>query len=131
MEKMGETSVRKKTILIVDDAEVALKLAEDILKPKGYRIIKARSGEEALKILKKIKPDLILLDFFMPKMSGGEVCERIRRNKRLRNVKVVFLTIARFSRRYIDNMKKMKVLDYIKKPFDNRDLRRRVKKAIG
>ena len=67
----------------------------------------------------------------MPGMSGREVCEKIRENPKTKDLKVVFLTVAKFSEAGKDALKKMKVLDYITKPFDNEDLLRRVKKVIG
>ena len=120
-----------KTILIVDDEADILKLIEDVLKPEGYKIIKAQSGDDALKLLKKMKPSLVLLDFFMPKMSGREVCEKIRANKKLKSLKVAFLTIAKFSKAGFKELNRMNVLDFIQKPFDNEDLKKRVKKIIG
>ena len=121
----------RKTILIVDDETDILKLIEDILTPEGYKIIKAKSGTDALKILKKIKPDLVLLDFFMPKMSGREVCEKIRADNKLKSIKVAFLTIAKLSKVGFKELNRMNVLDFIQKPFDNEDLIKRVKKIIS
>ena len=120
----------KKTILIVDDEVDILKLLEDLLKSRGYKVVKAKSGFEALKILKKIKPDLIILDFFMPRMTGGDVCEKIRTDPKLKNLKVIFLTVARFSKPGLDKLDEMRVLDYIRKPFDNMDLIKRIEKVI-
>ena len=121
----------KKIIIIVDDEENILKLLEDILRPEGYKVLKAQSGADALKILSKTKPDLILLDHFMPLMTGRDLCEKIRADNRLKDLKVIFLTVARFSKAGIENLKFMNVLDYIQKPFDQRDLINRVKKVIG
>ena len=121
----------QKTILIVDDEADILKLIEDILKPEGYDVIKAQSGTEALKILKKIKPNLVLLDFFMPKMSGREVCEKIRADSKLKGIKIAFLTIAKLSKIGFEELNRMNVLDFIQKPFDNEDLIKRVKKIIS
>ena len=127
---IGVTKIAK-TILIVDDEADILNLVEDILTPEGYKIIKAKSGTDALKILKKIKPDLVLLDFFMPKMSGREVCEKIRADKRLKSIKVAFLTIAKLSKVGFKELNRMNVIDFRQKPFDNEDLIKRVKKIIS
>ena len=121
----------KKTILAVDDEADILKLIEDILQPEGYTVVKAQSGDDAMKTLKKIKPDLVLLDFFMPKMSGREVCEKIRADNKLKSIKVAFLTIAKLSKVGFEELNRMNVLDFIQKPFDNEDLIKRVKKIIS
>ncbi len=120
----------KKTIMIVDDEPNILNLIGHIFK-EDYNVVKAQSGKDALKKLKKIKPDLILLDFFMPEMSGREVCEKIRADSKLKNLKVAFLTVASFSLSGMKDLDKMNVLDYIKKPFGHKDLIKRVKKIIG
>jgi len=121
----------KKTVMVVDDEKPFLKVVEDILKPEGYDVVSAISGEEALDILKKVRPDLILLDFYMPGMSGKELCERIRADNKLKNLKVAFLTVATFSQKDIKELNNLFVLDYIPKPFDYRDLIKRIKKMIG
>ena len=121
----------KKTVMVVDDEQPINTVVEDILKPEGYKVVAALSGEEALKKLKKVKPDLILVDFFMPGMSGRELCERIRADSKLKNIKLAFLTVATFSASGMKDLEDMGVLDYIKKPFGYKDLISSVKKIIG
>jgi len=123
--------MKKKKIMIVDDEESLVELVKALLEQENYEVITAFSGEECLEKLKSVKPDLILLDMMMPGMSGREVCERIRENPETKDLKVAFLTVARFSEVGKDILKKMNVLDYITKPFDNRDLIERVKKIVG
>jgi len=121
----------KKTVMVVDDETKILEVVQDILESEGFNVIKAQSGKDALRKLKKIKPDLILLDFFMPEMSGREVCEIIKSNKKLKNLKIVFLTVARFSKKGMDKLKNIGILDYMQKPFENKELIKMVKKRIG
>ena len=130
MKMVGGIMNPKKTVMIVDDSPLILEVIGDILKPEGYGVIKAQSGDAALKMLKSIKPDLILLDFFMPGMSGREVCEKMRADSKLKNIKVVFLTAANFSQKGEMELKQMGILDNIQKPFDNKDLVDRVKKLL-
>jgi CheY-like chemotaxis protein len=120
-----------KTIMVVDDEESVLELLKAVLENDGYTVLTASGGEECLDKLKKAKPDLILLDMMMPGMSGREVCERIRKDPKTKNLKVIFVTVARFSEMGKDTLSKMNVLDYITKPFDNADLLKRVKKHAG
>ena len=121
----------KKKIMIVDDEEGIVELVTAILEEEGYEVITAMDGKECLEKLKKVKPDLILLDMMMPGMSGREVCEKIRKNPKTKNLKIVFLTVARFSEMGKGVLKKLNVLDYITKPFDNKDLIRRIKNIVG
>lgn len=120
----------KKNIMIVDDEESLIELVTAVLEQEGYEIIPATNGEECLEKLKTMKPDLILLDMMMPGMSGREVCDKIRKDPKTKDLKIAFLTVAKFSETGKDVLKKMSVLDYITKPFDNKDLIRRVKKLI-
>lgn len=121
----------KKTILVVDDEQPICKVVEDILKPVGYKVISVLSGQEALEELKKNKPDLILIDFYLPGMSGRELCEKIRADSNLKDIKVAFLTAATLSASGMKAIEAMNVLDFIKKPFEYKDLINRVKKMIG
>ena len=121
----------KKKIMIVDDEESLIELVKALLEGENYEVITAMDGEECLEKLKTEKPDLILLDMMMPGMSGREVCERVRADPKIKNLKIAFLTVAKFSEMGKDVLKRMNVLDYITKPFDNKDLIRRVKKLVG
>ncbi len=120
-----------KKIMIVDDEPHLVELVGAILETEGYEVIKCHDGREALEKLKNIKPDLVLLDMMMPGMSGREVCEQIRKNPKIKNLKVIFLTVARFSETGKKVLDGLKVSDYITKPFENEDLVKRVKKVIG
>ena len=121
----------KKKIMVVDDEESLVELVRAIFGQEGFEVISAYSGTECLEKLKKEKPDLILMDMMMPGMSGRETTEKIRQNPKTKNLKVAFLTVARFSEVGKDALKNLDVLDYITKPFDNKDLVKRVKKALG
>ncbi|MFH2020640.1 MAG: response regulator [archaeon] len=120
-----------KKILVVDDEPHILELVKAVLETDEFEVATASGGTEALKILDKSKPDLVLLDMMMPMMSGREVCEKIRANPKTKNLKVIFLTVARFSETGKKVLEEMKVSDYITKPFENQDLINRVKKALS
>lgn len=79
-------------ILVVDDEEKNVKLMEAILLPRGYGIIKAYNGEEALQQVAKQVPDLILLDVMMPIMNGFEVCKKLKDDPETRLIPVVIMT---------------------------------------
>lgn len=122
-------SMRMKTILVVDDDELNLKMAEYILQQQGYEVVKAMSGMSCLDYLKFSKPDLILLDVEMPVMSGIQTLEIIRGNEELKNLPVMFLT-ASADTDTVAAAGRLEVLSYVKKPFMPQDLVDRVQKIL-
>lgn len=67
-------------VLVVDDNENNIKVLARPLKKEGYRILEALSGEEALNIVRKSPPDLIILDIMMPGLTGFEVCQILKKD---------------------------------------------------
>jgi DNA-binding response OmpR family regulator len=120
-----------KKIMIVDDEPNLVELVRAILESENFEVITAYNGQEALEKLETVKPDLIIIDMMMPGMSGRELCEKIRANPKTKNLKVVFLTVARFSEVGKNVLQNLNVLDYITKPFENEDLVNRIKKVLG
>jgi CheY-like chemotaxis protein len=105
-----------KTILLVEDNPLNMKLAVDLLEYGGFRVVRATSGVHALEYLSKEPPDLILLDIRLPDMDGFEILQRIRSQKRLENTRVVAMTAQGMRE------EKAKITDagfdgYILKPF--------------
>ena len=117
-------------ILVVDDDGEIRMVIKTILESSGYNVTQAKDGRECLDRLENERFDLALVDFFMPIMSGRELVERIRADKKLKYLKVAFLTSATLSKAGLEEFKKMNVLDCITKPFDNEDFIKRVKKII-
>ena len=89
---MNSNESKEKHILIVDDNTTNLKGAADVLEGH-YRVSMAKSGEQALNFLNRVKPDLILLDIIMPQMDGYETLQRIKDNPETMDIPVVFLHI--------------------------------------
>lgn len=112
-------------ILIVDDVPVNLQALESILKTRGFTVEKATSGEQALAIVEKAPPDLILLDVMMPKMNGYEVCQHLQSNPETAKIPVIFLTGRNDSYSIIKGFS-AGALDYIVKPFHAPELLARI-----
>lgn len=81
-------------ILVVDDEPDVVMLIERTLKPEGFEVLKAYDGLEALDLVVREKPHLIILDIMMPMMSGYEVCEQIKANPETQQIPVVCLSSA-------------------------------------
>ena len=82
----------KSSILIVDDNPANLKLLDLILRKENYEVVIAQSGQEALEITKTALPDLIFLDIMMPEMDGYELCARLKKDLRTREIPIIFIT---------------------------------------
>ena len=81
-----------KTVLIVEDNELNMKLFHDLLEAHGYDTLQTRDGVEALKIAREHKPDLILMDIQLPEVSGLEVAKWIKEDDSLRSIPIVAVT---------------------------------------
>ena len=117
------------SVLLVDASEELHSLSSAI-EEAGYEVEEASSGIEGLSKMESSKFDLVVLDFFMPGMSGREVLEKMRDNPATKSTRVVFLTVANFSTSGQDELRKLGCLDYIQKPVDNDDFVRRVASAL-
>ena len=87
-----QVSATQKTILVVEDSQTSRKVISMLLGRKGYTIIEAQNGSEALQKSEELIPNLVLLDVMLPDMTGYEVLSRLRQSKRLAEVPVIMLT---------------------------------------
>jgi two-component system cell cycle response regulator DivK len=89
-----QTGARRsaKTVLIVEDNELNMKLFHDLLDAHGYRTLQTRTGMEALKLARENRPDLILMDIQLPEVSGLEVTRWLKDDDHLRDIPVVAVT---------------------------------------
>ena len=116
-----------KKILVVDDDPALVKLVDQVLTLKGYEVLKAGSGQEALRILFAEKPDLVLLDVVMPEMDGWQTCSRIRD---ISDVPVIMLTGQRNSEDDIVCGLDYGADEYLVKPVGNKELVARVRAVL-
>lgn len=116
----------KKKILIIDDEPKIVEAVAAYLENSGYETFSAFDGEKALDFINKIKPDLVILDLMLPKISGEEICKTIRKTSR---IPIIMLTAK------VDEDDKITGLnigadDYVTKPFSPRELVARVNSLL-
>lgn len=122
-----------KSILIVDDEphiRMLLEQSLEIFLAKDVMIYTASNGEEALSVIKSIKPDIVYLDIMMPKMNGFEVCNEVKNILGMKNVYIVMLTAKG---QEIDRLKSTEVGadTYVTKPFDPDTIVEKTEEVLG
>ncbi|MBW2704825.1 MAG: response regulator [Deltaproteobacteria bacterium] len=118
-----------KEILIVDDEPSIVVPIQFLMEQQGYSVLVAENGEDALDVIYKYKPDLILLDIMLPRIDGYEVCEIVRLNPEYRTTKIIFLT-AKGREVEIAKGLALGADAYITKPFSNTELIAKVKELL-
>jgi DNA-binding response OmpR family regulator len=116
-------------ILVVDDDRDVAQSIELSLRRRGYRVMLAHSGVEALKTLRRYRPDLVILDILMPGMSGLEVCRHLRTDPNTVELPIIFLTARGQEQDRIDGLR-AGADDYLSKPFNLEELLLRVKAVL-
>ncbi len=116
-------------ILIIDDQPNNLRFLSNLLVKDGYKVRRSISGELIVNSDFNSPPDLILLDVVMPKMNGYEVCQRLKSNKKTREIPVIFLSILH---EIHDKVKAFEVggVDYITKPFQVEEILARIENQL-
>lgn len=110
-----------KTVLIVEDSPSTNKMLNQLFMSRGFTVESARHGLEALDILKKVIPDVIILDLMMPEMDGFTFCEKIKDNDLYKDIPLVILSALK-KEKYIDKFEDVKIAGYIEKPFIAQEL---------
>jgi len=119
---------RKDKILIVDDEPANIFLLELMLEDK-YELIKADNGKDAVELVEKELPDLLLLDIMMPKMDGLEVCKILSENNKTRDIPIILVS-AKIQDEDVEKGLDLGAGDYIKKPISEIDVKARVRTAL-
>lgn len=120
---------KQDAILVVDDQPANLKVLLSFLQEHDYRVYMVDSGQRALDILPKIQPDLVLLDVMMPGMNGFEICRRIKADKELAALPIIFMTALDSVRDKVAGFSAGAV-DYITKPFQQVEVLARINTHI-
>ena len=111
----------QKTILVADDESHILNVVSLKLRNAGYRVITASDGQEALDLAVQEKPDLVITDYHMPRLSGIELCRRLKQDAQTRGIPAIMLTARGY---HLDEQDTVEsgILEMLSKPFSPRHL---------
>ena len=116
-------------VLVVDDEAVNRKLAQELLTSRGYQVVVASDGEEAVSKVRTIRPDLILLDVMMPRLDGLQTCRILKQDDETRLIPVVLLTALSSMEDRVAGIE-VGADDFLTKPFNKVELLARVRSLI-
>jgi two-component system response regulator VicR len=121
----------KKTVVCIEDEPEMIDLVKLILGRKGFDLIGAMGGREGLDAVRRIKPDLVLLDLMMPDMDGWEVYQQMKADQELSSIPVIVVTAKAQSIDKVLGLHIAKVDDYITKPFGPQELLQSVERVLS
>jgi DNA-binding response OmpR family regulator len=122
--------MKKKKILVVDDEDDILQFLELVLREKGYDVVTAAGGQDALTRAQIEKPDLVLLDIMMPQMDGWEVLKLLRVDEETAHIPVAMLSARTEAKDRVQGLQEGAV-DYICKPFALQELLDKIGTIFG
>ncbi|MBI2871223.1 MAG: response regulator [Candidatus Omnitrophica bacterium] len=117
------------TVLVVDDEPAALAVISARIEAAGYHVKQAGSGETALESVKKLKPDLIILDVMMPGLNGYEVAAKLKQRKETCETPIIMVTAKAEDQDKMSGLKSGAVY-YVTKPYEPRDLLSKIRIAL-
>jgi DNA-binding response OmpR family regulator len=121
----------KKVVVCIEDEREMIDLVKLILGRKGFDLVGAVGGREGLETVRRLEPDLVLLDLMMPDMDGWEVYQQIKADDKLKDTPVIVVTAKAQSIDKVLGLHIAKVDDYVTKPFSPQELLQSVNKVLG
>jgi twitching motility two-component system response regulator PilG/twitching motility two-component system response regulator PilH len=113
----GGEMARRKTVLIVDDSQAVVDTLTSVFEEAGYDVASASDGEEVFRKMVASNPDAILLDLYMPKLNGADVCRLVKAHPHWKKTYLVLMS-ARISDREVEMYRRIGADEVLKKPFD-------------
>ena len=124
-------ATKEKKILCIEDEQEMLALMRLIFERHGYQVLSARTGPKGLEIIRRERPDVVLLDLALPGMDGWEVHRRIKADPELRDIPIIVVTARSQGIDRVVGLHVAKVDDYITKPFHIQKLVEAVKQVLA
>jgi DNA-binding response OmpR family regulator len=121
---------RRKTVLVVDDSQAILDSLTSAFEEAGYEVASASDGEEVFRKLSAVNPDAVMLDIYMPKLNGADVCRLVKAHPHWKKTFLILMS-SRISDREMDMYRRIGADEILKKPFDPAVAIGLVGKALG
>jgi two-component system response regulator VicR len=121
----------KKSVVCIEDEPEMIDLIKLILGRKGFELAGAMGGREGLELIRRTKPDLVLLDLMMPDMDGWEVYQQLKSDDELKHIPVIIVTAKAQSIDKVLGLHIAKVDDYVTKPFGPQELLQSIEKVLS
>jgi twitching motility two-component system response regulator PilG/twitching motility two-component system response regulator PilH len=119
----------RKTVLVVDDSQAVLDTLESAFEDAGFEVTAAGDGEEVFRKMAQVDPDALLLDVYMPKLNGADVCRLVKAHPHWKKTYLVLMS-SRISDREVDMYRRLGADEILKKPFDPAQAVALVEKAL-
>ena len=121
----------KKRVLCIEDEQEMIDLIKLILERRGFEVLGAVGGKEGLEVIRREKPDLILLDLMMPEIDGWEVYRQMKADEQVKDIPVIVVTAKAQSIDKVLGLHIAKVDDYVTKPFGPQELLKSINKVLA
>jgi twitching motility two-component system response regulator PilG/twitching motility two-component system response regulator PilH len=121
---------RRKTVLIVDDSTAQIESLSGAFEEAGYAVATATDGEQVFRKLAQVGPEALILDVYMPRLNGADVCRLVKAHPHWRRTFLVLMS-GRISEKELETYRRIGADDVLRKPFDPEDAVARVARAIG
>jgi phosphoserine phosphatase RsbU/P len=131
IQKIVKSGKMTKKILVVDDEEDIRLTIKDMLNKDSYEVSEAEDGPSCLEVLEYMDFDLIIIDVMMPVMSGWDLATDILKKHKKYKKKILFLSVLEIAEKRKNELIKIGVVDYINKPFDVSELKRKIESVLG
>lgn len=123
-------NIKKAKIALIDDEKSLVKTIKEFFELRGYDVVTANDGKTGVEVVKKEKPDLIILDLIMPGMEGNIVLQELKKDESVKNIPVIVLT-AKHEQFDRDSLLKLGAYEFISKPYKAHILQRQVENVLN
>ena len=130
MEYNARRMAERKTVLVVDDSQAVLDAVGSAFEDAGWEVVSATDGEEVFRKLSASDPDALLLDIYMPRLNGADVCRLVKAHPHWKRTYLVLMS-SRISDREMDMYRRIGADEILKKPFDPAHAVALIEKALA